>query len=239
MAHSRRIATSKPLFFSYMASTDAYLLAGTPTPNWKRINWLPAEQTQWHNYATQAASFATQWATKANRTGNLTIDVDNLISLVHIYDHQNHILDRIAAQSPTTALTADFTTFNITHNIPAPNTNIATLRHVATENTVYFSITNGGAGQIICHCKPNESSKRSHLLSGFHVEVFYEIQAQNAASPNTTQLVNHEVFTKSHFSLNLGGAYSGQKLFIAMRWRHKTNPALNGTLGAIQSITVG
>ena len=243
MPHNRRIPQSKPLFFSYMASTNAYLLAGTGPPNWQRLNWLVAEQAQWQTYATQAAVFITQWATPANRTANLIIQIDSLITQVHIYDQQNHLLDRIAAQSPSTAQVPDFTTFNILHNLPPTSGtgtgNNSTLRTVATENTVYFSVTNGGAGQLICHCKPNESSNRSHLLTGYFVEAFYEILAQNAPAPTTAQLSNHELFTKSHFALNLGGSNSGQKLYIALRWRHKSNPALNGSLAAIQSITIG
>ena len=241
MAHTRRIPTSKPLFFSYMAATNTYLLAGPP--NWQRLNWLATEQAQWQNYATQANTYQTQWATPANRTQNLTLQIDSLITQVHTYDQQNHLLDRIAAQSPTTAQTPDYTTFNILHNLPATSGtgtgSNSTLRTIATENTVYFSVTNGGAAQIICHCKPNQSSQRAHLLAGYNIEVFYEIQAQDAPAPNITQLVNHEVFTKAHFSLNLSGTLSGQKLCIAMRWRHKTNPALNGSLGAIQTITIG
>jgi hypothetical protein len=233
-----RISTSKPLFFTYMANTNTYLLAGTPL-NWQRMNWLSPEQVQWQAYATSAAGYAIQWANKANRTENLRIDIEKLITAVHQYDHDNHLLDRIAAQSPTLAVTADFTTFNIAHNLPVVHGGLPTARKVPTEITVYFSIENGGTGQIICHCKPTATGKRSHLLKGYNVEIFYEILAQNAASPNASQLVDHEVFTKSHFVLNLGAQYSGQKLFIAMRWRHKTNPALNGGLDAIQSITIG
>ena len=239
MSKNSRIPHSKPLFFTYMANTDAYLLAGTPTPNWQRVNWLSTEQAQWHTYAGQAAGFATQYANKATRTENLRIDIDNLISHVHKYDHDNHILDRIAAQSPTTAKTADYTTFNIAHNLPDPiNINTLANKQAPAQNTVYFSVENAGTGQISCHCKPTESGSRSHLLAGYNVEIFYEILAQNAPSPNASQLTEHEVYTKSHFILNLGAEHSGQKLFIAMRWRHKTNPALNGGLDAIQSITI-
>jgi hypothetical protein len=232
-----RIPHSKLLFFAYMADTDAYLLVGT-IPNWQRMNWLTAEQAQWHTYATQAAAFAILWANKSNRTEPLKINIDNLISLVHKFDHENHLLDRIAAQSPTLALIEDFITFNIAHNMPVPNSGNATQRQVATENIVYFSVINGAAGQLICHCKPNESSKRNHLLKGYNVEIFYEILPQNAPNPNIDQLTEHEVFSKSYFTLNLGGTYSGQKLFIGMRWRHKTNPALNGSIGVVQSITI-
>jgi hypothetical protein len=205
------------------------------------MNWLSAEQAQWHTYAGQAAGFATQWANKASRTENLTIDIDKLISNVHLYDHINHMLERTAAQSPTLAVTLDFTTFHIKHNLPGgPHTSVpATARHSApTENTVYMTIENGGAGQIIVHVKPTETGKKSHLLKGYNLEVFYEILAQNAAAPNASQLTEHEVYSKSHFVMNLGATYSGQKLHIAARWRHKTNPALNGGLCAIQAITI-
>ncbi|MHB8261219.1 MAG: hypothetical protein ACYDEC_14440, partial [Bacteroidia bacterium] len=80
--------------------------------------------------------------------------------------------------------------------------------------------------------------KRSHLLKGYHVEIFYIITGQKDPMPGIKDLTEHETFSKSHFILNLLGN-SGMKLHIAMRWRHKTNPALNGGLDAIQSITIG
>lgn len=239
MSTTSRIPHSKPLYFSYMRKTGAYLLAGTPTPNWQRMNWLVAEKDQWLSYASQAASFEIKWDDKASRDKNLRIDVDTLINNTHKYDHDNHMLDRTAAQSPTTALIADYTTFGITHNIPDPShTGQAIQRLAATPDNVYFEITSDAGGHIHVRCKPSKASKRAHLLKGFYVEIFYEILPQASPAPDITQLSEHEVFTKSRFILDLSGN-SGKKLFIAARWRHKTNPALNGSLGAIQSITIG
>lgn len=245
MAKNSRISHSKPLFFVYMRKTNTYILAscvnpitGATTTNWVRFNWLSDEKDQWGTFAAQAAAFETQWANKADRTETLRIQIDKLISDVHTYDHDNHLLDRIAAQSPKLAFITDYTNFNIQHNLPDPaHSGLPTARQTVTEKVVYFSVTNGSAGHIIAHCKPTEAGKRSHLLKGYHVEIFYEILAQNAPAPSVNQLTEHEVFTKSHFIIDLTG-HSGQKLFIAMRWRHKTNPALSGSLDAIQSITI-
>ena len=145
MSHLQRISSSKTLFFGYMADTDRYVLQSTTNPstgvttlNWVRVGWLAAEKDQWHTYAVEAAGYAITWANKKNRHGDFLIDVNKLINAVHTYDHDNHLLDRIAAQSPTLALTADFTTFNITHNLE-PHSGMATTRKIPTEITVYFS----------------------------------------------------------------------------------------------------
>jgi hypothetical protein len=240
MSNITRIPTSKTLFFSYMADTAAYLLAGTPA-NWDRMNWIAAENTDWQTSATAAAGFAPLWANKASRTTNLEIDIEKLITHVHTYDHDNHMLDRSAAQSPTLAVTLDFTTFHIKHNLPHVGiTGAATARHavVPTLKQVYMTIKNGGAGQILVGVRPTATAKRNHLLEHYNLELFYEVLAQAAASPNASQLTEHEVYNKSTLVMNLGAANSGQKLHIAGLWCHKTNPALNGGLCAIQSITI-
>jgi len=242
MAQYSRIPTSKPLFFTYMADTAAYLLAGTPT-NWSRMNWLAAENTDWQASAVSAAAFAIKWTNKVNRPA-IEVDVEKLITHVHTYNHDNHMLDRSAAQSPTLAQTLDFSTFHIKHNL-LPHGNVtgvvASTHHavVPTQKKVFMTLKQGGAGQIIIGVRPTATSKRNHLLEHYNFEAFYEILAQGAASPNASQLTEHEVYSKSNIIMNLGGLYKGQELHIAGLWRHKTNPALNGGLCAIQHITIG
>jgi hypothetical protein len=102
-----------------------------------------------------------------------------------------------------------------------------------------MTLKQGGAGQIIVGVRPDETSKRNHLLEHYNLELFYEILAQKAPSPSADELTEHEVYNKSNIIMNLGGLYKGQELHIAGLWRHKTNPALNGGLCAIQHITIG
>src|ERR1035441_4474681 len=105
MSQNSRIPHSKPLLFSYMKKNGIYIMATTTNPitgitttNWVRVNWTSDEKDQFLAFAAQAATYETQWANKADRTETLRIAIDKLIEEVHQYDHDNHILDRIAAQ---------------------------------------------------------------------------------------------------------------------------------------------
>ncbi|MHB8262010.1 MAG: hypothetical protein ACYDEC_17260, partial [Bacteroidia bacterium] len=64
MAHTRRIPTSKPLFFSYMKKNGIYIMATTTNPitgitttNWVRVNWTSEEKDQFLAFAAQAAIY--------------------------------------------------------------------------------------------------------------------------------------------------------------------------------------
>lgn len=174
-------------FLTYMSVTDAYLVAiptGGTQQNFARMNWLPAEQTQWHNFALQAATYKTQWDAKTGNLTDLRNHIHTLRQAVHDYNHTNHLLGRIANQSPTLALLADFTTFHILENRPVVGSGVPTERKAATTKVPVFKGTSMGNGKMKFVCRVNENSKRAGKLKDYNEEVYYKVLANADTTTN-------------------------------------------------------
>ena len=240
-------------YCTYMVVTDAYLLAtpiGGTQQNYIRMNILPAEQTQWHGFATQAAALKLQWDAK---TGNMTYLRDQIHLLrqqTHDYDKANHLLGRIANQSPTLALATDFTTFHIQENQPVVGTGLPTARKAATTKVPIFKGTSMGNGKMKFVCRVSETSKRAGKLKNYDEEVFYIIlaNADTTTTPvtplqpvptSTSGLTQHITETHAHFILDLGEDAVNHRIAVSIQWKHKTNPALDGSKSPIQVFTIG
>ena len=244
-----RIPTPIVEFLTYMSVTDAYFLAGTPQ-NYVRMNILPTEQTQWHAFALEAAPLKTDFDTKTGNQTALKNQIHHLRQLVHDYDHLNHILGRIANQSPTLALPADFTTFHIKENAPVVGTGLPTERKTPTTKVPFFKAISIGNGKMKFIVRVSETSKHAGKLKGFDEEVYYKVlaNADTTTTPvtplepipaNTKVLVTHVTETHAHFIIDFGEDAVNHRVAISMEWKNKTNPALTGPKSPIQIFTIG
>jgi hypothetical protein len=248
-----RIPVGIEEYHNYITSSNNLLLQPSPAPltvtNWVRYNWLSSEQTAWASFAARDAVLWLLWNDKAQRPPNVTKQYYQLIQDTHDFDKDNHSLDRIAAGHPSLMNIHDYTTFNIQHNIPVPNKGLPTERQTATTRTVYYSSLALGNGDMKFACRSDIAAERAHILKGYEVEIFYLILANADVSttpPTPADLVptsvvaltQHTTSTHAHFTLHLGGDASNHRMAVSMRWKHKTNPALNGPLSPIQMLVI-
>ena len=233
-----RVQTNIIKFFALMQSSCSYLIAPSPAPftnlNWQRLNWLPAELAAWQAFFAQINPLYIIYS--ANPRGNPvnTKAIHAIIRATRAYDKFNHVLDRIAAGSPTVTNINDFMTFNIKHNSPVVGSGAATEKHTPTENNVY-NIAKGIGGAIIHYeVRADKSSKRAHLLKGYHIGIDYLILNQADGIPATPDLLTTAVsFSKANGHLKLALNTIGKRVALSYYWKHKTNPALDGPKSSI------
>src|ERR1035437_3037112 len=204
-------------FVAFMQTTVAYLLQSSPAPftnlNWQRLNWLPAELAAWQAFVAQVLPLYTIY--NANPRGNPTNTkaIHAIIKAARAYDKLNHMLDRIAAGSPTVTNMLDFITFNIKHNSPVVGSGMPTERHVATQNQVWI-IAKGIGGAIIHYeARADKSSKRASKLKGYNLGIVYLILNATDLVPTTTDLLTKsEVSTKANHTLPLPESTVGKRI---------------------------
>lgn len=225
-------------FFAFMQSTCAYLILNSPAPftnlNWQRLNWLSAELAAWQAFLAQITPLYTIYS--ANPRGNPvnTKAIHVIIKNTRAYDKTNHVLDRIAAGSPTVTNINDFIMFNIKHNSPVVGSGVLTERHVATINQVWIIAKGVGGAVIHYEARADKSSKRAHLLAGYHLGIDYLILNATDAVPTTPDLLTTATTsTKANHTLHLALNTIGKRVAMSFYWKHKTNEALDGPKSSI------
>ncbi|HEX7414972.1 MAG TPA: hypothetical protein VF411_13090 [Bacteroidia bacterium] len=216
-----------------MQSTCAYLILNSPPPfinlNWQRLNWLAPELAAWQAFLAQITPLYTIYS--ANPKGNPTNTkaIHAIIKAARAYDKTNHLLDRIAAGSPTVTNMNDFIAFNIKHNSPVVGSGMLTERHVATQNIVWIIAKGIGGAKIHYEARADKSSKRAAKLKGYNVGIDYLILNQTDIVPTTPDLLTTaSSSTKANNTLNLALNTIGKRVAMSLYWKHKTNPALDG-----------
>ncbi|HEX7414513.1 MAG TPA: hypothetical protein VF411_10765 [Bacteroidia bacterium] len=229
----KRIPLNIIKFFALMQSSCSYLIAPSPPPftnlNWQRLNWLPAELAAWQAFFAQLNPLYIIYS--ANPRGNPvnTKSIHAIIKAVRLYDKINHMLDRIAAGSPTVTNINDFIMFNIKHNSPVVGSGMLTERHVATINQVWIIAKGVGGAVIHYEARADKSSKRASKLKGYNLGIVYLILNATDVAPVTTNLLTTStVSTKANHTLNLLEETVGKRVAMSFYWKHKTNAALDG-----------
>ena len=245
-----QISSSIQPFFIYMKNTDAYLLQGiAPNQVWNRFNWLSQEQTDWHNFAVQAAAYKVDYDAKLVNMTNLRGKIHKLIQQVRNYAHQNHNVERIATQAPSLAVLEDFTTFHIVHNIPLVGSGLPTERKAGTTKVVVVECEPLPNGDMKFTCKVSATNKHAGKLKHYNIGVLYKelANADTSVSPavpaekdptSTNELTQFVIETHARFTMHLGSDASNHRLAMSFYWKHITNPALDGPKSKIQIFTI-
>jgi len=235
---TQRVPLAIIKFFAFMQTSCAYLIAASPAPftnlNWQRLNWLPAELAAWQAFLAQITPLYTIYS--ANPKGNPvnTKAIHVIIKNTRAYDKTNHVLDRIAAGSPTVTNINDFITFNIKHNSPVIGSGMLTERHAATQNQVWVIAKGIGGAKIHYEARADKSSHRAAKLKGYNVGIDYLILNQTDAIPATPDLLTVATSsTKANHTLDLALNTIGKRVALTFYWKHKTNPALDGPKSTI------
>ena len=225
-------------FFAFMQATVAYMLKNSPAPftnlNWQRLNWLPAELTEWQDFLAAISPLYTIYSanTKGNPVNTKAIHV--IIKSTRAYDKTNHVLDRIAAGSPTVTNINDFIAFSIKHNSPVVGSGMLTERHVATMNQVWVIAKGIGGGKIHYEARADKSSHRAAKLKGYNLGMDYLILNAAEAVPTTPDsLTTTTVSTKANNTLDLPLNAISKRVAMSFYWKHRTNPALDGPKSGI------
>jgi len=233
MKDTTRIPRRIEKFNPYIANTNAYLLAGTPT-NATRLGLLPAEVTQWTVYATTwPPLYLTYSDKKKSRT---TLGKDQLKSIIYQavdYDQKHHILDRIAA-SPNVTL-ADLETFNIKKGI-LPN-QIRTVSLKSIGEPVVASVQSLGSGIFAIKCHHSTGTRASIFEEADTLQYAYLIGDKAPASADDPGLTK-EVSTKATFTLKIGAGFTEQHLYIYFRWYNTVHPDLAGPWSNLITILI-
>ena len=234
----QRISLSIIKFFALMQSTCAYLISNSPLPftnlNWQRLNWLPAELAAWQAFLAEITPLYTIYS--ANPRGNPvnTKAIHAIIKATRLYDKTNHVIDRIAAGSPTVTNMNDFIMFSIKHNSPVVGSGLPTERHVATTNQVWIIAKGVGGAVIHYEARADKSSKRAHVLKGFHLGVVYTVLNAADVVPATPDvLATATSSSKANNTLHLPENTMGKRVAMSFYWKHKTNEALDGPKSSI------
>lgn len=200
----------------------AYLLAGDPVTNWSRLGVLD-EEMKWFQ------AFLTDWNRlyllysdkKGSRTTEVIVSLNVLISNMLDYNQKQHLLDRIASSLNATPI--DFSKFNIN---PADK---ATPRstHSAIQDVVEPTIEPIRGGVIAIKCYGSDSSRPSIYGDANCVQYSYIVGSEAPLSPDDPAMI-HDISSRASFTINLGPANSGKKLFIFFRWYNTVHPDIAG-----------
>ncbi|MHB8261369.1 MAG: hypothetical protein ACYDCN_13730 [Bacteroidia bacterium] len=241
---TERISTNINIFVNYLQSTTAELLALSPGSltqhNWERYNWLPAELAAWQDFLRRVLLLYPAY--QANPKGNPpnTKKIHGIIAETRAYDKLNHLLDRIAAGSPTIITPDDFTLFNIKHNAPAAEGSMPTTKLMSTSLMVYFIAKGIGGAIIHFMARADKAAKRGHILKGYELCIMYLILNAGDQVPTTTdKLTQTETSTRASNNLPLDASNEGKRIAMCMYWKHKNKKHLDGPKSAIQVVVIG
>ncbi|HNW50421.1 MAG TPA: hypothetical protein PKH79_05020 [Prolixibacteraceae bacterium] len=224
MSDRARIPRTIDAFNPYINLCVTYLSEGTPQTNEVRLGISVPEMTQLNQFLTKWNSVYPSYSDKKNsRTTAVTEELNLLIRDFCDYDHQQHLLDRIAA-SPN-ATVADLETFNIKKGLLEKGTH--TRPNTPIEELVVPSIQLIGGGMLAfkCRCASGEGAS---IIEGANCVQFRFKTGTVPPVSVEDETLKSDLSTKANFTLNAGGENSGKYLYIYFRWYNTRYPALAG-----------
>lgn len=233
MTTGTRIPRSIHPFNGFLVNTNTYFLTGTPN-NATRLGITPAETNQWTAFLTQWSPLYLKYCDKANsRTTSVIEQLNAIIDRMVLFDHTNHILDRIA--SSTSATIIDLETFNIKSGQLQKSTRTISTTPIAEQVSAVLQPIGGGTVNIKCYIP---TGARSGICDGADcVQYLYTVGNTPPASAEDNGL-KKEISTKGAFNLVLGASSSAQNLYIYFRWYNTRRPELAGTWSSMRSTLI-
>jgi hypothetical protein len=234
MATGTRIPRGIDDFNTYITNTSAYLLTGEPVNNAERLSILPEESTQWKSFSDKWLPDYQKYKDKKNsRTIAVRDKLVQIISDTIDYDQKNRVLDRIAA-SPNVEI-EDLGMFNINIGILKKTRRSVSLTPIVEPVTVTIQPLGGGSVTIKCY---STTGQRSAIYSDADsVQYLYMVADAPPASADAPGLMK-EISTRATFTMSLGSASSGNKLYIYFRWYSTKHPELAGPWSGLQTTLI-
>jgi hypothetical protein len=234
MSTGARIPRGIEEFNPYIANTNAYLLAGSPTTNAVRLGIIPDEVTQWTDVATAWLPLYAKYSDKKN--SRTTAIKDQLLSLIDQcveLDSSCHLLDRIAA-SPNVTI-EDMGAFNIRRGILQKTTR--SIPHTPISESITVSIQPLGGGSISIKCYSSSGERAAIYEDADSVQFVYQVGGTTPAAADVIGL-ERDISTKAAFTLALGSSSSSKYLYIYFRWYDTKRPGLAGPWSALQTTLI-
>jgi hypothetical protein len=234
MTTGTRIPRGIEDFNPYIANTNAYLLAGTPTTNAVRLGILPDEVSQWSDIATTWSPLYVKYSDKKN--SRTTAIKDQLLSLIDQcveLDLTCHLLDRIAA-SPNVTI-EDMGAFNIKKGILMKTTRSIPQTPITEPVTVTIQPLGGGSITIKCYSTTGE--RAAIYDDADSVQFVYQVGGTPPVAADVSGL-EKDISTKAIFTLALGSSSSAKYLYIYFRWYDTKRPNLAGPWSAMQTTLI-
>jgi hypothetical protein len=121
MPDRSRIPRNIEGFVHYMANSDDYQKDTDPaTGNARYLNWgwTAGESADWTQFRTDAYEYYLVWANRKFRSDIISNELRLTIIKTVSYDHEHHLLDRIAVSPMPPACITDFNIFHIKKGTP-------------------------------------------------------------------------------------------------------------------------
>jgi hypothetical protein len=234
MGTSPRIPRGINEFGTYIASTNAYIVAGAPETNGTRLGFSADEMKQWKVFDTEYNPLLLMYNDIMNsRTRAIRNNLIEIIERVVAYDQENHLLDRIAASPNATVY--DLGAFNINGGVSPKTTRTRPITPVKEAVSVTF-LPLGGA-TIAIKCYSTTSARASIFAGADSVQYLFKTGTVPPTSANEEELKSG-LSTKAMFNLVLDPEYKGKYLYIYFRWYNTRHPALSGPWSELQIIMI-
>ncbi|MDD2799065.1 MAG: hypothetical protein PHV20_10765 [Bacteroidales bacterium] len=231
MAITSRIPRTIDLFDSYISTTSAYLLAGTPTNNGTRLGFSESEISGWNDINEKWTPVYNKY--KDKKTGRTTAVKDQLLIFIDEaieYDRTYNLLDRIAVSLNVTV--NDLETFNIKKGLLEKTTR--TIPTTAIKESVQPILIPFGGGTVTVKCYSSTSPRASIFGDADSVQYLYSVDTPVPESANTPGLIQG-LSTRATFDLHLGTQNGGKRVYIFLRWYNTKHPELAGPWSDMQS----
>jgi len=230
-----RVPRKLSIFDQYIRTVIAFLAAGTPT-NGSRLLLTVAE-------IAQAQGFLTLWYT-GNSTSpgawelhsNPNTKTKNTRKMVvkiikDFCNFFNPLLTRMSTSPNIT--TAD----RLVLNIAAPNVQ-RTHHREGIQDMAYFALKPLGGGDVRIICRTTHDTKRaSKALTSDCVQLCYKVGDPLPLNTDDTT-TKTESFTRAMFTLHLGTASEGKKLYVFARWINTKHTELAGPWSSMSQVVI-
>lgn len=222
MNNRSRIPRTIMTFNDYINVIVTYLLLGDPVTNWSRLGlldeemkWLQTLLQDWNKLYTLYAD------KKGGRTAEVIESMNSLITKMLDYNQKQHLLDRIA--SSLNATTVDWSKFNINGG----DRSFSKGMRSAIQDVVEPTLEPIKGGVVAMKCYGSESSRPAIHGDANCVQFAYCVGTEPPAMPDDPGMI-HDISSRASFSINLGPASSGKKLYIFFRWYNTIHPDTAG-----------
>jgi len=233
MPDRSRIPRSIDRFNNYLSNTNAYLVAVNGA-NATRLGILPAEVTRWSAFVNEWNPLYLKYIDgKGSRTTVITDHLHSIIVSCVLFDHINHLLDRIAASPVVTV--SDMEIFNIKKGILLKTTHARP--QAALTEPLFAAIQPIGGGIVSIKCRGASGGRAAIFAGADSVQYNYTVGDTAPGSADAYGLKS-EISTKGSINLALSPASSGKNLYIYLRWYLVKHPNLAGPWSSVQTVLI-
>ena len=230
-----RVSKKLSAFDQYIRRVIAFLIAGSPT-NGSRLLLTVAEIAQAQGFLTlwYTGNAASPGAWELHSNPNTKNKATRKAVIKIIKDFSNFFSPLLNRVSGCSAITASD---RLILNIADPNPT-HTLHSEMIEDYVIFILISKGGGDVRVICRSSTDSKRaSKSPLADSVEIFYKVGDPPPVSTDD-ETIKFFISSRASFTLPLGTANIGKKLYVYARWYNVKHPELAGHWSSIEQVMI-